>query len=278
MFKIKYLIFTALAVVLFSCSEDAAVHPGKQLSLKSTGSWQEMDDAALDVGAGGWKAASNISLRGSALCVIGTNDDGEFGAGIYKFTGGTGNWVQVDGAVGIRIAVDGYAKPWVIDRQHRIYRRTPANQWQRMPGVSAIDIGVGGALNSPYVIGTDFGIYLWSEATLEWVKRWTINHASRIAVDVTGSPWVVTSDGFIYKKTPHPDVTNWKLLGSGAYDIGAGVDGSIFMTSTAGILYKWSGSTWDVWYQPNGLARDVTVDIWGRPIVRNDQNLIYQSL
>jgi hypothetical protein len=97
----------------------------------------------------------------------------------------------------VRIDVDPFGIPWVIDHTDDIYQLI-AGRWIKRPGY-ARDIGIG-ADGSVWVIGTTsgsggHGIYRWNGS--DWSR--VHGSARQISVDPDGYPWVLGSGGEIYR-------------------------------------------------------------------------------
>jgi hypothetical protein len=108
----------------------------------------------------------------------------------------------------------------------------------------------------------------------EWV-------ALRIAVDGTGIPFVVQSNGDIYRRTSSDPTTGfWQLVpGELATDIGIGGDGSMWIiTKTpAGpdfFIKKWNGSSW-IPDSAGGIAVRIAVSGTGVPWVIQSNSAVY---
>jgi Tectonin domain len=134
---------------------------------------------------------------------------------------------------------------------------------------SAVDVGVGG--NTVWVIGTDNGIYHWNG--MSWIA--VAGSAARIAVDPSGSPWVVNSEGAIYKWTNGGFYTQ---LPGAATDIGIGANGAVWILGIDGDLpggydiFFWTGT---VWQQVNGFGVRIAVDPNGNPWIVNGEGSVY---
>jgi hypothetical protein len=74
------------------------------------GNWTLMPGAATDIGVG----------ADGTVVVIGTNNEGPGGFGIWRWDGS--KWVEYPGGAAIRIAVDGGGRPWVVNQAHDIFQ------------------------------------------------------------------------------------------------------------------------------------------------------------
>lgn len=73
---------------------------------------------------------------------------------------------------------------------------------------------------------------------------------------------------------------NWQTLPGSATDIGAGADGSIWITGTnnneeGGAIYKWDEKNWK-WTNRGGVALNISVDSEGIPWIVNIKNEIFR--
>jgi hypothetical protein len=158
-----------------------------------------------------WQTASAVDVSwnrmpGSGLHIAGNEAGGtwaigverlsESGFGIYSFT--NGNWNGQAGA-GRRITVDPSGRAWMVDDQNKIYRYN-AGTWQMLPGLGT-DIAAGGD-GSIWILGVikgagGFGIFKWESTTQNWSS---ISGAGvRLAVEKSGSPWLVNENGDIFR-------------------------------------------------------------------------------
>ncbi|NEZ54196.1 tectonin domain-containing protein [Adonisia turfae] len=185
------------------------------------------------------------------------------GYGIYQWNGNDWN-VTDGGAVGIAVSPSG--KPWVINNEDYIYRREN-NTWQQLPGrAKDIDISENGHV---WIIGANEvngGYPIWYWHGTDWTP--IDGGAVRIAVDPSGSPWIVNNEGYIYRRVNDA----WQLLPGRAKDIDIGGDGSVWIVGTNEVtggygIYQWNGSNWDV---KDGGAVRIAVDEDGNPWVVNN--------
>ncbi len=129
----------------------------------------------------------------------------------------------------------------------------------------------------PYIIGFTaeaggFGIYKWNGS--DWTKL--NGAATRITVDNTGTPWVVNSSGNIFRRNGN----SWSQVTGKARDIGAGINGSVFIIGTTAVggghnIYQWSGGNW---VEIQGGAEFIDVGSSGLPWVVNDNKNIFNKL
>jgi peptidoglycan hydrolase-like protein with peptidoglycan-binding domain len=172
-----------------------------------------------------------------------------------------------------------------------VERRTPVvddsvavstmyDTWAALPG-AAKDVAIG-ADGSLWVIGTnpvgtaaDFGIYKFNGSGWDAAD----GGAVRIAVDPSGAPWIVNSQGVIFQRTSNsPFSGSWTQQPGLAKDIGIGFDGSVWVIGTNPIgfnfgIYKWNGSNWD---GSDGSAVRIAVGPEGFPWIVNSQGQIFR--
>lgn len=171
---------------------------------------------------------------------------------------------------GLRVAVPRIGKISVDD--------TGGWTWRTLSGQKAVDIAVGGDgsvwITAPPASGGTGNIIKKLQG-----DTWTVigGSADRIAVDGTGVAWVVNSLGRIYRWDggKWQEVTLEGIAGGtdgsgaqviGASDIGAGSDGSVWITGRTELpsghpLYRWNGVKWEpvqgagvaISVAPNGL-------------------------
>ncbi|MGW5365152.1 eCIS core domain-containing protein [Actinopolymorpha pittospori] len=161
--------------------------------------------------------------------------------------------------------------------------------WQQVIGASAKDIAVGGD-GSAWIITSTKVAGGYTIKKLQG-STWTAvdGGATRIAVDGAGTPWVVNDTGAIFRR----DNGKWQYVGvdgilsgkdkagqnvSGASDIGAGTDGTVWVLGRTAVtgghpIYRWNGTKWQ---QSTGAAVSISVAPNGLPWVTNDQNSVYR--
>lgn len=231
---------------------------GLSISVSATVGWEVKPGAAKDIGVG----------ADGSVWIVGTNERG-VGYGIYSWDGN--KWIESDGA-GVRVDVDPFGVPWVVNSRGNIFRKNKGENWRKMPG-SAKDIGIG-ADGSVWIIemtktNGGYTIAYWDGD--RWVR--TDGGAVRIDVDPEGNAWIVNSYGEIFRRVD----TTWKKMPGFATDIGIGADGSVWITGTNKLgegygIYSWNGNTWD---SVDGSATAISV---GRrkPWVVNSKGYIFQ--
>ncbi|MCO6008665.1 DUF4157 domain-containing protein [Actinoallomurus purpureus] len=148
-------------------------------------------------------------------------------------------------------------------------------RWVQIPG-EASDIAVGGD-GSVWAVTKDKKIQRLEGSS--WVPA--PGGGARIAVDGSGTPWVVSADGGIWRWNGR-DWTGIDLGGipsgknsageqvRGASDIGAGADGSVWVTGRTDVdgkghpILRWTGERWE---QAGGAAVAISVAPSGLPWV-----------
>lgn len=215
--------------------------------------WQRLEGEASDIGVG---------ADGSAW-VIGT-DERRGGYGIYHWNGS--QWGRVEGAA-VRIDVDPSGNPWIINDSHEIYRRLD-NQWIRLPG-NARDIGIG-ADGSAWVTSGG-GTFRFNGIDWDPIS----GSATRIDVDPSGNPWVITAEDKIYQLIDD----RWIRRPGEGRDIGIGADGSIWLVGTSSSdgghgVYRWNGGGWN---QVIGSLRQISAGPDGSPWAASSSGKIYRA-
>ena len=224
------------------------------------GNWRQMQNSATDIAVG----------ADGSIWIIGT-DRQDGGYGIYKWNGR--NWTRTDGAA-VKIAVDRGGNPWVINSRNEIYQRQ-GNTWRQMPG-AANEIAAG-ADGSMWIVGTDavndgYGVYKWDGRN--WSRVNNIG-ADKIAVDRSGNPWIIKSDGSIYQRSRN----NWNKMPGLATEISTGADGSIWITGTDRQnngygVYRWDGRDWA---RMDGAAVKIAADSSGNIWAINARQQVFQG-
>ncbi len=222
--------------------------------------WRQLLGYAYDIGVG----------ANGDVWVIGT-DPQPGGYGIYHIDGFGG--FAVEGGA-LRIDVDPFGRPWVVNFDHEIYRLESNGFWTRMPGF-ALDIGIGA--NGDVWVTNFEGVYYWNG--LDWINFG--GSGSRIDVGPNGQPWVVGFSDRIYT------LVNgfWQQLPGEAGDIGVGADGSVWVIGVPsddffdfdGLqgIYRWNGFDWD---QVIGDGLDISVGPDGQPWVTNAWGEIWRAI
>jgi hypothetical protein len=147
--------------------------------------------------------------------------------------------------------------------------------WDKIPG-AANDIAAGNG-DTIWVIGNDiesggFGIHMWDGHV--WTKK--NGGAVRIAVDNRGNPWVVNSNGNIFRYRDNA----WVLMPGFASDIACGKDGSIWVVgmnqNKSGFnISKWNGRI-NNWLPVNASGQRISVDYDGKLLIVGTERNIYK--
>lgn len=206
--------------------------------------WLPMDQITLNVVTG---------LQGAPTAMPGNGIDVGVGSNgtVYSITASqaiqywTGStWVAIPGYA-VRVAVDSDGHPWVINGSSEIYRWV--NGAFRQVSGAAFDIGIGGPDGGAvWVIGTDYHPYRWNGSAFVGID----GIGSRIAVDGSGSPWIVNSSGDLYRRVGGIG-GSWALIQTGcATDVGIGANGAVWITgasSLSGRVYRCYSGGSAVW-------------------------------
>jgi hypothetical protein len=159
--------------------------------------WQKLAGRGLDVAVGAEGSVWMVGWPGDPVAFPTLNGD------IYRWSGTA--WVEVGGGAR-RISVDATGAAWIVTGNGDVFRRA-TDTWVKLPGRgSDIACGPDGSVwLTGYVAGglSDRQVYRWDGST--WVGQ--IGNAIRLAVAPNGLPWVVASNGDIYRlhelQAPH---------------------------------------------------------------------------
>lgn len=146
--------------------------------------------------------------------------------------------------------------------------------WELLTG-SGRDVGVGDD-GSVWLIGTDAtggGYSIYNRSRNQWNR--VAGGAVRIDVDGTGTPWIVNSEGAIYRRDRNGQ---WQRLPGAASDIGAGSQGDVWIIGTNAVpggfgIYRWNGTEWA---SVDGGAVRIDVDGMGNPWIVNADGSIFR--
>lgn len=196
-------------------------------SLHASSSSDWVAQRTLD--GGGTMCATDIAignLFGEGLVWAIGCDTRSGGHSIYQYRNSTSSWRKTNNGSAVRIAVSDLGVPWVAANDGSVWWRstesglTPSVEvdrgtWQATPtNALANDIGVY-PHDYPWIIGKDsaaggFNIWLYNKqdgitspstpARNEWLK--VTNGAVAISVGPRARPWVVASDGTIWRMKP----------------------------------------------------------------------------
>ena len=181
-----------------------------------------------------WNAVSGSALdigsgSNNQAWMIGTDPTSGGNYHIYRWVQSTSSWQQTAGGA-LRIAVSPEGTPWVVDASGGIWRWN-GTQFIAFPG-GAYDIGVG-SNESAWVIGrnpTGGGNFQ--------IFRW------------------------------HSATSSWELVPGGAVRISVSPDGTPWVVSASGSVYRWNGSAWDTL---PGSASDIGVGSYGNAYIVTNQ-------
>ena len=202
---------------------------------------------------GGTKTDVAVSANGDVWAIGVANRTN--GYPVYRHTPQGWKYMWKDAR---RIAVDPHGTPWIVDKQHDIYRLngvTASNpdgtSWEKMPG-KATDIGIG-ANGFIWILGDKtnadgYEIFKWFNYPPEyyftppggWDKL--PGGGFRISVDPNGKPWVVDRSlrirrmvGWSWETLPAPKIDRTTAA---AFDIGIGPQGAVWTASYAKGQYR----------------------------------------
>jgi hypothetical protein len=221
--------------------------------------WDRLPGKAKDIGIG----------ADGTVWAVGVGDY-RSDYGLYHWNGS--RWLQDSGSA-IRVDVDPWGNPWVINSNNEIFR-LEKGRWVRVPGY-AQDIGIG-ADGSVWAIGTNsrrggYGIYTYT------AQGWRKVDGAGVRIDVApdGTPWIVNDDDEIYRLNNG----SWQRMPGYAKDIGIGADGSIWSIGTDGRtggygVYRFTGSAWQ---KQHGSGAQISVGPDGAPWIVNREGEIYRG-
>lgn len=158
----------------------------------ASGNWTQRAGCAKDIGVG---------IDGSVWIVGCSAVNG--GYGMFKWNGLS--WtMDATGGGATRIAVDSTGKPWIVNSNFEIFKRSsndPNNGSWTMVSGGARDIGVGPA-GYPWIIGTSstsggYNVFAWDDQAGTWVS--VPGGATQISVGRNGRPWMTNSNGAIVR-------------------------------------------------------------------------------
>ncbi|MEY4509074.1 MAG: hypothetical protein RLZZ450_1196 [Pseudomonadota bacterium] len=168
------------------------------------------------------------------------------------------------------VRFDGNNRPLRVELRSALHR----GSWRARPGVVRhLAIGPSGA----YAIGNDrkaggYGIHRFDGNTWQELG----GAAVRVAVDRSGSPWVVNDAGTVFKRVG----AQWQTVESAARDIACGADGSIWVIGRTAVpggfdILRYTGRGWSA---IDGGAVSIAVAPDGAPWVLNDRNEIFRRV
>ena len=189
------------------------------------------------------------------------------------FNAGTMDWV-------FGLTTDTTHQGWTIPDEITLNVFTGcAGKVQAIGSQNATDVAVGAngticALTTTPIYG-GYTIVKWSGSS------WTTlpGGSSRIAVDPSGNPWVVSSDTTIWRWETNVFVQ--VVIPSGATDIGIGATGDVWVMTATGngtgnhYIQHWTGSGWT---QIDGAGVRITVDNTGNPWMVDAAGDVFQRI
>jgi hypothetical protein len=191
--------------------------------------------------------------------------------------------VLVDPKTGIATVAEGKFVPFktaVASGPAPVAAAAPVRDgpWTVLPG-EAQDIGVGGASNAMWVVGTDrtlangANVYRWGNNTWQTVPS---TGAVRLDVDAQGNAWIVNNKGEVQRF----DGAKWVTVpGVAASDVGVGAKGTVWSVgapvdaSGDYAIYRLDGTTWT---KMPGAAVRVDVDPAGNAWVVNKTGHVFR--
>jgi hypothetical protein len=192
---------------------------------------------------------------------------------IMHYTSCNGGRSSTLSVYGVHLAIDRTGTVWMTNLDNAIYRfNATRNAWERQPG-SARDIGAGGG--QVWRVGENRRFYRWDGCA--WQLKSAGSDGAHITVDSSGRPWIVNSDGSIYVENGN----GWLRQPGSGLDIGAGRNGSVWITGENKGIYQYQSSSGGVtlpeWIRVTGAARSVAVDDTGTPWVVNGELAVYSN-
>jgi hypothetical protein len=153
------------------------------------------------------------------------------------------------------------------------------DSFSKLPG-AANDIGAGADgsvwIISKTPINSEFRIARFNGTSWDFTAE--LSGGVRIAVQPDGRPWVVQSNGLIWRRqVAAPGVAaGWDNIPGSAKDIGIGADGSVWVIGSGTgdqQVFRFNGSGWD---GSNGFATRVTVGTTGIPWVMTNDGSVWR--
>jgi hypothetical protein len=120
---------------------------------------------------------------------------------ISKWNPATSSWNPHVNGGGVRIDVDPYGTPLIVNSAGQIWKKNTGNDnFYQIPGLTATDIGISsnGSIfalsNEPYNTSGDKKLYRLSNAS-SGIWKLTNGGGVRVSADATGKPWLVAANG-----------------------------------------------------------------------------------
>mmetsp|Transcript_16459 Transcript_16459/g.14148 ORF Transcript_16459/g.14148 Transcript_16459/m.14148 type:complete len:622 (+) Transcript_16459:3903-5768(+) len=254
-----------------------------------------------------WQNNVFVKLPGAGIDIA-VNEEGDIWSigAVEISTGGNairryqnGRHIQTNGAA-VKVAVQPNGKPWVINKNNNIYRRTGDGWTQYTGSFVDLDVGADGTL---WAVGEDKLTYRFNEKTGQFIHVDGTKTASRIGVDKYGLAWMTESSKAIYQyidtcieqewpidknleeeQTPANPLQdtdrecalkNWELLAGAALDIAVTPEGQVWVIGTNEKIYYWNENKWS-WTAVPGAAVRITGGTNNKPWVANSAGNVYR--
>ncbi|MEV4454693.1 tectonin domain-containing protein [Microbispora sp. NPDC049633] len=109
-----------------------------------------------------------------------------------------------------------------------------AGEWERLPGLAS---RVAAGSSALWGISPSGVVQQWTGT------GWTLvgDQATRISVSTDGLPWIVRSNGNIFRRT---SAGQWQQVTGTGVDIGAGGADNTWTLGSTGGVFRWNGSAW----------------------------------
>lgn len=205
-----------------------------------------------------------LSDRNGSPWAIKKNREGEKRVyswnGVYWKFEKPGNHIAIDAGKNNEI--------WVIDKNNRLYRKTPP-RWEEIEGIAAKDIGIDPSGEFIWIVGKDGNIY--QRIGDGWERKLRGNY---MAIDVGshGNVWIVSKSN----KLAFWDGRYWNTPNGRAIDVTIDENGTPWIVGPGGRIYYRESGTWKRW-TPSGMPREakrISGGIDGRvAVVKNDGSL-----
>ncbi|MBS1523470.1 MAG: Ig-like domain-containing protein [Bacteroidetes bacterium] len=166
------------------------VNNSNQIFNYSGGAWAQVTGSASDIGIGANGSVFAVSTQ--VVTVTG-------GYAIIKWNGS--GWDTMPYSAGVRIAVDPYGVPWVVNLSNLAYQYG-GYLWNQIPGVAANDVTIGGD-GSVYVSGADTGVPSYSPSVYKynggiWSPVTGPSNVTDLSADANGKIWYLDKSGVLH--------------------------------------------------------------------------------